>query len=883
MIRNIYRGDVKVSWMVRVLLVLFTFHLSLITSMAQTLTASAPSQVSVGEQFRLTYTVNTQNVSEFRAGNIPEELEVLIGPNRSIQSSYQMINGHTSSSSSITYTYIVVATKNGSYTIPAAHVTVDGKSIASNTLTIKVSGNARSQANGGGQQRQHSDDAEVRDAGSRISGSDLFIKVSANKKRVYEQEPILLTYKVYTLVSLTQLEGKMPDLKGFHTQEVDLPQQKSFKVESVNGRPYRTVTWSQYVMFPQLTGKLQIPSITFNGIVVQQNRNIDPFEAFFNGGSGYVEVKKQIQAPGIDIQVDPLPTRPANFSGGVGKFSISAQLDKTEVKANDPVRLRVVVSGIGNLKLIKQPEVDFPKDFDKYDAKITDKTKLTANGVEGSMIYDILVVPRHQGNYDIPPIEYTYFDTDKKRYETTKTEGFTLHVAKGSGAGSVSDYTGQEDLQLLNKDIRHIKLGDTRQHALNDFFFGSTGYWIALAVLALIFISLFIIFRQRAIENANITKRRAGKANKVATKRLKKASKLMAENKSGEFYDEVLRALWGYVGDKLNIPVEQLSHDNISMRLSERHVDEDTIGQFIGAIDECEFERYAPGDPKGNMNKVFEKAMTAIEKIEESMKKSGKGVKGEKIPHAHLLLLFMIALTSSLLPHTSYALTKAEADSAYVRGEYQQAIKAYESLLKTGASADIYYNLGNAYYRTENITYAVLNYERALLLSPSDRDIRFNLQMARSKTIDKITPEQEMFFVTWYRSLVNLASVDGWATLALISLALAIVLALFYLFSEQLWLRKIGFFGAILALLFFILGNIFAHQQKDLLVHRRGAIVTAPAVTVKSTPAKQGTDLFILHEGTKVTITDASMKEWKEIRLADGKEGWIEARQIEMI
>jgi tetratricopeptide (TPR) repeat protein len=283
------------------------------------------------------------------------------------------------------------------------------------------------------------------------------------------------------------------------------------------------------------------------------------------------------------------------------------------------------------------------------------------------------------------------------------------------------------------------------------------------------------------------------------------------------------------------------------------------------------------------MNKVFEKAMTAIEKIEESMKKSGKGVKGEKIPHAHLLLLFMIALTSSLLPHTSYALTKAEADSAYVRGEYQQAIKAYESLLKTGASADIYYNLGNAYYRTENITYAVLNYERALLLSPSDRDIRFNLQMARSKTIDKITPEQEMFFVTWYRSLVNLASVDGWATLALISLALAIVLALFYLFSEQLWLRKIGFFGAILALLFFILGNIFAHQQKDLLVHRRGAIVTAPAVTVKSTPAKQGTDLFILHEGTKVTITDASMKEWKEIRLADGKEGWIEARQIEMI
>ena len=856
---------------VRVLLVLFTIHYSLFTSTAQTLTGSAPSQVAVGEQFRLTYTVNTQNVSDFRSGNIPDAFEILIGPNRSMQSSYQIINGHTSSSSSITYTYIVVASKNGTFTIPPAHVVVDGKNIASNSLTIKVSGASQSQSGGGSQHRQSNNEPEMRDAGSHISGSDLFIKVSANKKRVYEQEPILLTYKVYTLVSLTQLEGKMPDLKGFHTQEVQLPQQKSFKLETVNGRPYRTVTWSQYVMFPQLTGKLQIPSITFNGIVVQQNRNIDPFEAFFNGGSGYIEVKKQIQAPGIEIQVDPLPDRPANFSGGVGHFSISAQLNKTETKANDPVSLRVIVSGVGNLKLIKQPEVVFPKDFDKYDAKITDKTKLTSNGLEGSMIYDILAVPRHQGKYEIPPIAFTYYDTSTHKYETVKTEGFTLDVAKGSGTASVSDFTGQEDLQLLNKDIRHIKTGDTRQHSLDDFFFGSTGYWVSLGVLALIFISLFVIFRQRAIENANISKQRGKKANKVATKRLKKASKLMALNKPGEFYDEVLRALWGYVGDKLNIPVEQLSHDNISQRLAERNVDEETVGLFMGALDECEFERYAPGDPKGNMNKVYEKAMTAIEKIEDTMKRRR---------HASAAPVILLLL---LLPMSASAVTKAEADSAYVRGEYQQAIKDYEALLKQGASADLYYNLGNAYYRTENITRAVLNYERALLLSPSDRDIRFNLQMARSKTIDKIIPEQEMFFVTWYRSLISLASVDGWARTALISLALAIMLALVYLFSDRIWLRKVGFFGAFLMVAVFLCSNLFAHQQKQQLLHRKGAIVVAPAVTVKSTPAQNGTDLFILHEGAKVTITDASMKDWKEIRLADGKEGWIETRQIEFI
>ena len=421
--------------------IFLTSYLSPLTSTSQTLQGSAPSHVAVGEQFRLTYTVNTQNASDFRAGDIPDELEVLIGPNRSMQSSYQMINGHTSSSSSITYTYIVCATKNGSFTIPPAHVSVGGKTIASNSLNIKVSGSPQASAGGSPRHQRQDEQGEIRDAGSQISGSDLFIKVSANKKRVYEQEPVLLTYKVYTLVGLTSLRGDMPDLKSFYTQEVSLPTQKSFSIETFNGRPYRTTTWSQYVMFPQMTGKLQIPSITFEGIVVQQNRNIDPFEAFFNGGSGYVEVKKKIVAPGIDIQVDPLPERPAGFSGGVGHFNVSASLNKTETKANDPVSLRITVSGTGNLKLVKQPQIDLPKDFDKYEPKITDKTKLTSAGIEGSMIYDILIVPRHQGHYELPPVSLTYFDTTANVYKTVTSEPLTLDVAKGSGPGAMSDYS----------------------------------------------------------------------------------------------------------------------------------------------------------------------------------------------------------------------------------------------------------------------------------------------------------------------------------------------------------------------------------------------------------------------------------------------------------
>ena len=835
---------------------------------AQTLTGRAPSQVAVGEQFRLSYTVNTDDVKGFRAGNIPEEFDVLMGPSTSTQSSYQLVNGHMSSSSSVTYTYILMAKKNGSFTIPAAQAQVGSKTIQSNELHIKVSGQAQSSQGGS---RQSSPGEEIRSAGSAISGSDLFIKVSASKQRVREQEPILLTYKVYTLVGLTQLNGKMADLKSFYTREVPLPAEKSFKVENFNGRAYKTVTWQQYVMFPQATGKLEIPSITYEGLVVQRNRNVDPFEAFFNGGSGYIEVKKQITAPGITIQVDPLPQRPANFSGGVGQFNISATLDQPQVKANNPVKLRVIVSGVGNMKLLKQPVVKFPKDFDSYDAKVTDNTKLTTQGLEGSIVYDYLAVPRHQGDFEIPAIEYTYFDTRSGEYKTVQTEAFKLHVEKGDGTGTVATFNGQEDVKLLNSDIHFIHTGSTRQRAIGDYFFGSTEYWITLAVLLLGFVSLFVIFRRRAIENANVVKQRAGKANKVATKRLKKAAKLMAAGKQGDFYDEVLRALWGFVGDKLNMPVEQLSRENISQQLASHHVSEDTIQQFLGALDECEFARYAPGDATGNMNKVYEAAMTAITQIATTMKKSRTS------KSATLLLLLL------LLPLSAHAVTKAEADSAYTNEQYQKAAELYEQLLKQGVSADLYYNLGNAYYRMDNMTQAVLNYERALLLSPGDGDIRFNLQMARSKTIDKIVPESEMFFVTWYRSLVNLQSVDAWARMAIIALVGAILLALAYLFANAIWLRKIGFFGGMFFVLVFLVSNLLAWQQKRALIHRTGAVIMPAAVNVKSTPSKNGTDLFILHEGTKVNITDGTMRDWKKIRVADGKEGWIETREIEVI
>ena len=863
----------KIGWYIILLLMMLGYHVHVD---AQHISVSAPSHVAAGENFRVAYTINTSDVEEFRMGGVQDGLEVIAGPYTSSQSSYQMINGHTSSSSSVTITYTLYAAKNGSFTIGASHAVVGGKRLSSRPVKIQVSGHAQRTNGAPNMHGQNSyDQPHMRSAGSAISGSDLFIKVSASKKRVHEQEPILLTYKVYTQVDLTQLEGKMPDLKGFHTQEVPLPQQKTFHTETVNGRPYKCVTWSQYVMYPQMTGRLEIPSITFKGIVVQQNRNVDPMEAFFNGGSGYVEVKKDIKAPGITLQVDPLPQRPANFSGGVGKFNISASLDKKEVKAGEPITLRVVVGGIGNLKLLKQPVVNFPKDFDKYDAKVTDKTRLTANGVEGNMVYDFLAVPRNQGSYTIPSVELTYYDTSKNAYKTIKTQPFKVEVEKGDGTSAES-----EDFASQDKDIHTIKLGKAEQHKADEMFFGSFGYWISLLMPLIAFVVLLIVFRRRAIENADIVKKRSNRACKIATKRLRLANKLMLQGKQGEFYDEVMRALWGYMSYKLNMPAEKLNRDNIRETLARHFVDDATIEKFTTALDECEFERYAPGDAAGNMNRTFESAMTAIMDIENAINEARKNQKKHPAGYSFVwLLLAMICFGGT----SAKAVTKNNADTEYQKGNYQQAIRDYEEILKNGESAEIYFNLGNAYYRTDNITKAVLNYERARLLSPGDDDINFNLQFARSKTIDKITPESEMFFITWYKSLVNFTSVDNWAKTGILCIVMALLLVLLYLFGPQLMLRKIGFFGGLAFFVIFLLSNLFAFQQKQALDNRTGAIIISPSVNIKKTPAKNSADQFVLHEGTRVDIIDKGMTDWRCIRVGDGREGWIETKAIEEI
>ena len=606
------------------LILMITVSLQMFADDKVTLRASAPEVVVNGDQFRLTYTVNSQDVKDFLAPQA-KGFDVLMGPSRSQQSSTQIINGKVSSSRSITYTYILMAVSEGTFNIPAASIEVDGEKIFSNPLTIKVLPKDKEQGNSNQSQGNGGISSRNQKTSGRITDKDLFILATASKTKVHEQEAILVTYKAYTTVDLRQLLGKMPDQQGFYVQEVELPTQKTFKLEHYNGRNYNTVVYRQYVLFPQKSGKLEIPAVTFDAVVAQRVAvSDDPFEAFFNGG-GYVEVNKKIVAPKVVINVDPLPSKPEGFSGGVGTFSLKSDISTTELKANEAVTIKLTISGTGNMKLVSAPEVKFPHDFEIYDPKIEDNYELTANGLSGTKTIEYLAIPRHAGNFTIPAIEFKYFDIKTEKYNTLATEPYELKVAKGDGSAVsqqvIADFTNKENVKVLGTDILFIKTGDTVLRQKGNYFFGTVTYYLWYIIPFVLFVVFVVIYRKQAIESANVAKVKTKKANKVATKRMKQAGKLLSENKVNEFYDEVLKALWGYISDKLNIPVSKLSRDNIEAELSGHGVSEELIKEFIDALSECEFARYAPGNQNEAMDKVYSASVDVISKMENCIKR----------------------------------------------------------------------------------------------------------------------------------------------------------------------------------------------------------------------------------------------------------------------
>jgi hypothetical protein len=583
--------------------------------------AHAPETVAQGEQFRLEYEVNTQDVKSAQVLTKIPGFEILYGPSRSSSYSVQIINGHQSSVSSVTYGYTLMARKPGTYVIPHITVNVDGHSYASNSVRIKVVPGGGGSSSGNASQGGSPQPVNSKSSVGHISNKDLFISVTANKSQVYEQEPILLTYRVYTRLNLRQLAGKMPDLKGFMVKEVPLPQQKSFSIGSYNGQNYYTTVWSQYVMFPQQTGKLVIPQIRFDGIVEFSNPNVDPIDAFFNGNSGAFERKKSVISPSLAVMVRPLPSKPVNFSGAVGHFSIKSQLRTLHPRENETLDLQVQISGTGNVDLIKVPSVNFPGDFDTYDPKQTSQSKLTTAGMVGNMTIDYVAVPKHRGSYTIPGIDFTYFDTSTNSYKTIHTAPINVDVAKGEK----SIYSDKQKEILARSDINYIKTGVVNLHHKEDLFWNRSSFWLYYLISLLLFVAVFIYLHRRVVQRGDEVGQRVRGAGHLVLARMKKARKLMQQNHIDEFYDETLHAMMGYVSDKLNIPVSDLTKEKIVDEFLAQQVPGELSDHFTRLLSDCEFFRFSQNKNELNSTEsVYNDVVDVISKLDSILKKKKK-------------------------------------------------------------------------------------------------------------------------------------------------------------------------------------------------------------------------------------------------------------------
>jgi len=544
-------------------------------------------------------------------------------------SSTSIVNGKYSSSTTYRFTYVLYPKKTGTFTLGAATATIAKATRKSNSLSIKVlpsdnsssANNAGSNKSGSTQQSRQ----QTSNAGSTSIASDqVFIRAIPSKSTVYEQEGLTVTYKMYTRVDIVGFENpKFPEFKGFMAQEIEMPENQQWSLENYNGNNYRTAVLKQTVLFPRETGTLNINKGSFDvtlQLKVASPRRSSIFDDFFDS---YQEVKKTITSNPINIQVKPLPSgKPADFSGVTGQLRMSSTVSATQVKANDAVTIKLTLSGNGNLKMIPTPELTFPQDFEVYDPKVTNKFSVSANGVIGTKTIEYLVIPRYAGTFQIPAATLSYFDLGSRSYKTLSSNPITLKVAKGVGGASVvgGSFTDKEQLRLLGSDIRYIKTKAVLE-TNRPLIVGQNWFWILYVGLIVFFVVFLFVNRKQAKANADISRVRNRKANRVAVKRLKLANKYLSQNNKESFYEEVLKALWGYTSDKLNIPLSKLTKETIDSELAVFNVGEDIRSQYTTILETCEYARYAPATDNQAMDNIYEKTMEVINKMENTIKK----------------------------------------------------------------------------------------------------------------------------------------------------------------------------------------------------------------------------------------------------------------------
>lgn len=850
----------------------------------------APDVVAVNEQFNVTFIIEGEKSPSDFQWSSGDDFQLVWGPQKGSSSSIQIINGKRSSSHQTTFTYILIPKATGTFQLPAATALLSGDRISSTQASIQVVSDGASSSQSSGQNGgKSSRGGQTSSTGSgEISSNDLFMRLSLSRTEVVIGEPITATLKIYQRANVVGFENaKFPTFNGFWSQETYVPNNIEFKRESLDDKIYNTAVLRTYVLIPQQSGTITIDPaelVCLVNIRTAPSTSNSLFDSFFQ--DEYRTIRKRVTTPAVKVKVNPLPAgQPASFGGGVGNFGISARLTTDNLKTHDAASLVITVSGRGNVALLEEPKVNFPPDFEVYDTKTTENTDKSNGGTSGSKSFEYPFIPRSHGDFTIDPVEYSYYDVNAGKYVTLRTEPLHVKVAKGKGGDStpvttVNSGVERKDVKSLADDIRFIFTGKPGLSGSGSFFVGSVFFWILLALMILGATSVYLAFRKVAAMRADVAGTKNRRATKMAQKRLKLAGEYLDKNLYTAFYEELHKALIGFVSDKLNMDMSEISKDNIASALTEGGVSEEQTKAFTDLLDACEFARYSPDGGNEAMRSHYDAALKVISSIDSGLKTGGKSLR--KVVTVVTLLLSL---------GTSMNIQAKDLDSlwtagvqAYTDGKFSDASAAWTSIEESGQkSAKLYYNLGNAWFKQGNYPKAILNYERALRLDPSYSDARYNLEFTSNFVQDKIEPVPEFILKSVARKVCYVMGSNAWAVIFLVLLAAAQVMGLLFLLGSSVGKRRAGFYCGIVLLLLSAGALSFSIWQKSDSVKTDTAIVMSPVSSVKSSPSSGSSkDLFVIHEGTKVTILD-EVGSWKNIALADGRQGWITSNELEVI
>lgn len=857
--------------------------LSVMAAAAQTsIQVQTHNVVAADEQFNVTFIIEGEaKITDF-SWEPGEDFQLLWGPQQGRSSSVQIINGKTTKSVQTTYSYVLRPVKTGKFTIASATAKVKGKDIHSDPVSIEVVAGSSSAAQNSQSSSQNGRPVQ-RQTGT-VQDDEIFLNVSLSRSNVVVGEPIIAVVKLYQRVNVAGFESAdFPDFNGFWSQELEAPSNIEFTRETYDGQIYNSALLRKYVLIPQQEGKIVISPAELVCLINVRvsSGGASIFDGFFDD---YRTVRKRVASQPVTVNVSPLPAgAPASFGGGVGEFAISARLSRDSLKTHEAASLLVTLTGKGNVSLLETPVVNFPPDMEVYDTKVSDKVE--KGGLSGSKYYEFPFIPRSYGDFVIEPIKYSYYDVTKKQYVTLETPPIPVTVVRGDEHESVGVTVGgsvPKDVRNLGSDIRFINVKAPGLAPKGSFFVGSVLFWAVLVVLIVAAVVCWTVFRRIAARRADVVGTKHRKATKMALKRLQLANTFLKQNLYTAFYEELHKALLGFISDKLNMPVAELSRERMSEALKEGNVDERYIDTFISILDACEFARYAPDSGHEAMAAHYSSALDVISSIDSNMKAKKSASKG-----GMLAVIMLMAL-----PFASYAQQNTEymdslwnaANQAYVEGRWSDALSDYELIAGMGMeSASLYCNIGDAYFKDGNTPKAILYYERALKINPSYDDARFNLELLSNTIQDRIDPVPEFVLKTWAKDICYIMDSDAWAICFLVFAALSLAMILLFILSPSVGGRRAGFFTGIFMILLAVFSLSFSIWQKKDYMRADDAIVMRPVTSVKSSPSSEAsTDLFILHEGTKVKIID-EVGSWNNIELADGRQGWLPSGDLEVI